>query len=58
MVWADPWDIRGWEMTGGFVRKWGFILKDCAEFFEASNYWRRSRGEEELVSEIGRLSFN
>jgi hypothetical protein len=32
MVWADSWYIRGWEMMERFVRKWGFILRDCDEF--------------------------
>lgn len=58
MVWADPCDIRGWEMTERFVRKWGFILKDCDEFFEAGNWWRRGREVEELMFEIGELSIN
>jgi hypothetical protein len=49
MVWADPWDISGWEMTETFVKKWGFMLKGCEEFVEATNFWRRRRGEDELL---------
>jgi hypothetical protein len=45
-------------MMERFVRKWGFILKDCDEFFEAGNWWRRGREVEELMFEIGELSIN
>ena len=49
MVWGDPWEVRGWEMTEGFAKKWGFILRGCEEFVVASNQWRRKRGEKDLV---------
>ncbi|KAE9379775.1 hypothetical protein N431DRAFT_398253 [Stipitochalara longipes BDJ] len=49
MVWGDPWDARGWEMTEGFAREWGFLLRGCEEFYAASNFWRRKRGEKDLV---------
>jgi Domain of unknown function (DUF3425) len=25
MVWTDPWDVSGWEMTEEFVRRWDFF---------------------------------
>ena len=56
MVWADPWDIKGWEITESFAKKWGFMLKGCDELFEASNSWRKGRGEEALVMELGNMS--
>jgi Domain of unknown function (DUF3425) len=52
MVWADPWDVAGWEMSEGFVRKWGFLLKGCPEMFEATNNWRRMRRERLLNSSL------
>ena len=52
IVWKDPWDISGWEMTEGFIKKWGFVLKGCDESLQATNRWRRLRGEEELVVEV------
>lgn len=52
IVWNDPWDTSGWEMTEGFVKKWGFVLKGCTKPLEATNRWRRKRGEEELVVEV------
>ena len=52
IVWKDPWDISGWEITEGFIKKWGFVLKGCAESLEATNRWRKARGEEALVVEL------
>jgi hypothetical protein len=52
MVWTDPWDVSGWEMTEGFVRRWEFLLKGCPEMFDATNYWRRIRQEDPLTVSI------
>jgi hypothetical protein len=52
LVWADPWDVRGWELTEGFVRKWRGLLEGCEEAIEASNRWRALRGEAPLDVEI------
>ena len=57
MVWADPWNVSGWEMTEGFVRKWGFLLKGCClEMLDATNYWRRLRHDDPLTVDIGTLN--
>ncbi|KAH8809193.1 hypothetical protein F5884DRAFT_858691 [Xylogone sp. PMI_703] len=52
LVWGNPWEVSGWEVTEGFVKKWGFLLKGCREIMAATNYWRTQRGDEELVFEI------
>lgn len=57
VAWDPPWDISGWEMTEGFVRKWGWLFGRMPGAMEATNRWRRERGEEaldlaELVSEV------
>jgi hypothetical protein len=49
LVWMDPWRPEGWEVTEGFVRKWGFLLRGCDSMFCATNRWRASRGERPLV---------
>jgi Domain of unknown function (DUF3425) len=49
LVWTDPWRPEGWEVTEGFVRKWGFLLRGCDAIFSATNRWRASRGEMPLV---------
>lgn len=51
LVWGDPWLMSGWEVTEGFVKKWGFLLKGCPDVVESANFWRDSRGEDRLVVE-------
>ena len=52
LVWADPWDASNWELTEGFLRKWGWIFQGATDIIEASNGWRARRGEEGLVVEL------
>lgn len=52
LVWGEPWTVNGWEVSGGFVRKWGFLLKGCSDLVASTNRWRESRGEDPLVVEI------
>lgn len=52
IVWNDPWDVEGWEVSEGFVKKWGYLLQGCGDIIEASNRWRAIRGEDALVVEV------
>lgn len=52
IAWSPPWDISGWEISPGFLRKWGWLFKGCEEVLEATNQWRRMRGEEDLILEL------
>lgn len=52
LVWGEPWSETGWEVTQGFVKKWGFLLKGCDALIEATNKYRTARGEDRLVVEI------
>lgn len=52
LVWNDPWCASGWEVTEGFVKKWGFLIKGCGEIMAATNRWREMRGDEPLVFEL------
>jgi len=52
MIWGEPWTVRGWEVSEGFVKKWGFLLKGCPEIIESTNHWREMRGEERLIVEV------
>lgn len=45
ITWDDPSRIESWEVTPGFVRKWGWALEGCQDLIEASNRWRESRNE-------------
>lgn len=45
IVWGEPWDVEGWELTPGFLRKWRWIVEGCEDVIVASNRWRARRGE-------------
>lgn len=45
IVWGKPWDISGWEVSPGFLKKWGWLLEGCPEAIQSTNRWRESRGE-------------
>jgi len=46
-----PMGYKGVGDDGEGCEEVGIFLRDCDEFFEASNWWRRRRGKEELVFE-------
>ncbi|OBT42470.1 hypothetical protein VE00_07914 [Pseudogymnoascus sp. WSF 3629] len=48
LVWKDPWDPTGWEVTSSFASVWGLAIKDCWDLFRSTNYWRVKRGEKPL----------
>jgi hypothetical protein len=52
IVWRDPWDPSGWEVSETFVRKWSWVLRGCRELLWSTNYWRGRRGEDVLVWEV------
>lgn len=49
IAWSPPWDITGWEMSEGFLRKWGWLFKGLPGALEATNRWRMERGEDPFV---------
>jgi hypothetical protein len=49
LVWSDPWDPSGWELTERFVKKWSFLVQGCHDLFRSTNYWRKIRGERPLA---------
>ena len=51
LVWGEPWEVGSWEVSEGFVGRWGFLLRGCGEMVRATNGWREGRGEEALVVE-------
>ncbi|KAK9319473.1 hypothetical protein V1517DRAFT_46626 [Lipomyces orientalis] len=48
IVWGEPWDPYGWEVTEEFAKNWGWVFKGCHVIFESTNYWRAQRGEQQL----------
>ncbi|KAI1093216.1 hypothetical protein F5B19DRAFT_491549 [Rostrohypoxylon terebratum] len=49
IAWSPPWDVTGWEMSEGFLRKWGWLFKGLPGVLEATNRWRMERGEEPII---------
>lgn len=49
VVWGDAWDPNSWEVTPGFLRKWGWLFSGCEDFLEATNYWRAKRAERPIT---------
>ncbi|KAF2102263.1 hypothetical protein NA57DRAFT_64798 [Rhizodiscina lignyota] len=48
IAWSPPWHVTGWEISEGFLRKWGWMFKGCEDILEATNKWREKRGEHPL----------
>ncbi|TDZ15976.1 hypothetical protein Cob_v011072 [Colletotrichum orbiculare MAFF 240422] len=48
IVWGEPYDMRSWEITPGFLRKWSWAVEGCEDIVESSNRWRLMRGEEPM----------
>ncbi|KAK7422695.1 hypothetical protein QQX98_001483 [Neonectria punicea] len=48
IVWREPWDCSGWEVTEEFVRSWGWVIVGCWDLFRSTNMWRAQRGERPL----------
>lgn len=52
IAWSPPWHISGWEVSEGFWKKWGWSFTGCDEILEATNRWRKQRGEKPLVFKV------
>jgi len=48
IVWSEPWDHEGWEVTEGFARRWPFLLRGAKNAQQATDTWRVKRGLEPL----------
>ncbi|OBT57611.1 hypothetical protein VE04_01455 [Pseudogymnoascus sp. 24MN13] len=48
LVWRDPWDPTGWEVTEESIRSWGWVIAGCADLLHSTNTWRARRGEKPL----------
>ncbi|CAI7573672.1 unnamed protein product [Penicillium pancosmium] len=51
IVWGESWDPSAYEISEGFFRKWSWLLKDCTDLIQSTNYWRKKRGERPLKLE-------
>jgi hypothetical protein len=48
LVWKDPWDPTGCEVTRSFMSAWGLVVHNRCDLFRSTNYWRLKRGEKLL----------
>lgn len=48
IIWGEPWDPDGWEVTSSFLERWGWILEGCDELMLSTNRWRAKRCERPL----------
>jgi len=48
IIWGEPWEISGWEVTEEFLMQWGWTIRGCESIVESTNRWRAKRGEEPL----------
>ncbi|KAI4661848.1 uncharacterized protein J4E78_004638 [Alternaria triticimaculans] len=48
IVWGEPYDMKSWEATPGFLAKWSWAVQGCDDLLVSSNRWRLMRGEEPL----------
>ncbi|KAH7013599.1 hypothetical protein EDB80DRAFT_762214 [Ilyonectria destructans] len=49
LVWGQLWDVRSWDVSVAFPRKWGWLIQGCPELIESTSYWREKRGEKRLT---------
>ncbi|KAH7029818.1 uncharacterized protein B0I36DRAFT_326394 [Microdochium trichocladiopsis] len=50
LVWESsrPCETKSWEVSAQFVHKWGWLLSGCDALLQATNVWRRARGEQAI----------
>lgn len=48
IVWNDPWDSMGLEVSETFLDKWAWTVSGFVKLLESTNYWRAKRGEKPL----------
>lgn len=51
-VWGEAWDPLAYEASVNLLRKWSWIVKECPDIVQSTNYWRKQRGEKAVVVEI------
>ncbi|KAL5046772.1 hypothetical protein BDW71DRAFT_197418 [Aspergillus fruticulosus] len=43
--WHKPHDPSNWEVTEGFIKKWGWVIQGGPDILRSTNKWRAKRGE-------------
>jgi hypothetical protein len=55
IIWGEPWDPLGWEVSEPFLKHWGWALRGCDELLRATNQWRNRRGESSLSFDVNKV---
>jgi Domain of unknown function (DUF3425) len=48
VIWGSPENAASWEVTQGFVRHWGWLVRGSHMLEASTNRWRWTRGEQPL----------
>ncbi|KAI6754495.1 hypothetical protein HG530_012247 [Fusarium avenaceum] len=48
IIWGEPHQMMSWEITPGFLDRWGWVVEGCDGLMKATNHWRSLRGERPL----------
>ncbi|OAG02001.1 uncharacterized protein CC84DRAFT_1098639 [Paraphaeosphaeria sporulosa] len=52
LIWGDPWLLSSWELSEGFWKRWGWLMRGCGDdVMLSTNRWRATRGEQALTLE-------
>ncbi|KAE8164272.1 hypothetical protein BDV40DRAFT_115866 [Aspergillus tamarii] len=49
LVWGEPSAAENWEVTEGFIKKWGWVIQGCPDILHNTNKWRARRGENPIL---------
>lgn len=48
IIWGEPFDPAGYEISGTMIQKWPWLVDECPELITTTNYWRKERKEKLL----------
>ncbi|KAL4886622.1 hypothetical protein BJY04DRAFT_204818 [Aspergillus karnatakaensis] len=48
LVWGEPSQVENWEVTEGFLDRWGWVVDGCEGIMRGTEVWRMKRGEKRL----------
>ncbi|KAJ3528415.1 hypothetical protein NM208_g10210 [Fusarium decemcellulare] len=55
IVWGEPSECSSWEVNPAFLRKWGWLIRNCPQILEATNTWQARRGEASIITTAGKF---
>lgn len=43
VVWGESWDASAYDLSEATLKKWQWLLVDCADVLDSTNFWRAKR---------------